>query len=157
MLRQLTMTPSSLPFISRRLGVWLLAGALLAATLALAVPLFVRLASASNSTARVHLPARIDAFTERDGLAYPLHWLLGTVFNLTPGTAEAAGIQWMKSAAHARSPDEMATAVQGLMAAHTRAGNPAAFDGRVCWAANRQDPRIYEALVGAGLSCVAPR
>jgi hypothetical protein len=149
---------------ARRLILSLLFGILGAATLAVTGPLFVRLASSTNSTARVQLPSRIESFTERDDLAYPFHRALGIVFGLAPATAEAAAVQWLKAASHARSPDEMARAVRGMMQARDRAGDPATVTARLCTVTEWMptvtvwdDTRALQAIRGAGVVCRSPR
>jgi hypothetical protein len=134
---------------------WLLTGTLGTTALALAAAFFVKLASAPNATVWLHLPAWIDALTERNDVAYPLHAMLGTGFNLTPGTAAAAGIQWMKAANHARSPHEMAAAVRGISTARGFAPYPTALDVRIAAVAKRQDPRVRQVMHAAGLTCGA--
>jgi hypothetical protein len=140
-----------------RLGSWLIAGTIATAGLALVSVLFVKLASSPNSTERLHLPARIDAFTQQDGLAYPLHAALGTAFNLLPGTAEAAGIQWLKAADHVGSPVEMASVARGITRARDRATDPVAFTQHLCAVADTKNPRVQQALGAAELSCGARR
>jgi hypothetical protein len=74
----------------------------------------------------------LTALKSRDELAYPAHTLLGTLLNDRGCSPTAAGLQWIKAGAHARTEHEVAAAGQGLAVARTRASQTEAFDAALC-------------------------
>jgi hypothetical protein len=76
----------------------------------------------------VTLPHPLQAIKKRDDVAYPVHATLGAILNLTGGLPLAAGYQWIKAAAHARSRGELSRAADGLARARRRSRPKDRFD-----------------------------
>jgi hypothetical protein len=103
----------------------------------------------------VRLPRPLQAIKERDGIAYPLHAILGAALNLTGGLPLAAGYQWIKAAAHARSTAELERAASGLARARNRSRLEDDFDGALCaYLGGGFHRRQARAMSMAGLRCL---
>ena len=134
----------------------LAAGAVLALALALVVP-YGQLACREpiDVSGTTRLPAWLVAIKERDELAYPAHAIVGAVLTQAGCSPIAAGLQWLKAGAHARTEQEIMTAEQGLSVARARADPTETFDARLCaymvdGYANAQQEAVTR---GAGLRC----
>ena len=90
------------------------------------------LAAQGDVTGRLGLPAAAERFLQRDSVAYPLHAALGALLNRLGGPPTAAGVQWLKAAAHAASDAQLERAVQGIGEAAARDGDGARVRAAVC-------------------------
>ena len=90
------------------------------------------LAAQGDVTGRLGLPAAAERFLQRDSVAYPLHAALGATLNGLGGPPTAAGVQWLKAAAHAVSDAQLERAVQGVGEAAARDGDGARVRAAVC-------------------------
>ncbi len=90
------------------------------------------LTAQGDVTGRLGLPAAAEQFLQRDSVAYPLHAALGATLNLLGGPPTAAGVQWLKAAAHAVSDAQLERAVQGIGEAAARDGDGARVRAAVC-------------------------
>jgi hypothetical protein len=95
-------------------------------------------------------------------VAYPVHAMLGAVLNQVGAASPAAEIQWVKAAAHARSPEEVDRAARGVIAASRRSGiEPQPYGLRraplvieLCAAVLRsEDPAQLAVLHSHGVRC----
>ena len=99
----------------------------------LVVAVLVRMLTAQGDvTGRLGLPAAAEQFLQRDDVAYPLHAALGAALNRLGGPPTAAGVQWLKAAAHAVSDAQLERAVQGIGEAAARDGDGARVRAAVC-------------------------
>ena len=105
-----------------------------------------------------HLPRWLSTVKERDEIAYPAHVALGTLLNRLHGPP-AAGLQWVKAAAHARSPTEVERVGRGLATTRRRSDSPDHLEQTLCSyvAQGRTRPQQWTALAQTGLSCAASR
>ena len=78
------------------------------------------------------LPRWLSTVKERDEIAYPAHVALGTLLNRLHGPPAAAGLQWVKAAAHARSPTEVERVVRGLATTRRRSESPDHLEQTLC-------------------------
>jgi hypothetical protein len=101
------------------------------------------------------LPAWLVALKERDAFAYPAHDLMGRLLNDAGCSPVAAGLQWIKAGAHARTEQEATQVEHGLSAARSRDSQPATFDAILCaYLANGFANPQQEAIIQrAGLAC----
>lgn len=107
------------------------------------------------------LPDWLVNLKERDEIAFPLHAWLGAGLVRLGCEPTAAGLQWVKAAAHARSADDLDQAVAGLIAARANAGagpsggSPDRFEAEVCGylTGGSVGPNQAAALARAGLDC----
>jgi hypothetical protein len=83
-----------------------------------------------SGTTRV--PGWFSTLKNRDEIAYPAHAMLGDLLNRTSCSPLAAGLQWLKASAHARTEQDVAVAGQGLVTARGRAAQAEAFDAALC-------------------------
>jgi hypothetical protein len=116
------------PLAGRRLAARTLAVAALVALLLLVVALRQPL----DVGARLPMPAWLDRLLDRDEVAYPLHLALGTVLETLRFPPEAAGLQWLKGAAHARTAPEAERLGDGLARTRRRSGDPDGLDAALC-------------------------
>jgi hypothetical protein len=116
------------PLAGRRLAARTLAiavaVALLLFALALRQPLDVRV--------NLPIPAWLDRLLDRDEVAYPVHLALGTALETLRFPPEAAGLQWLKGAAHARTAAEAERLGAGLARTRQRSGDPDRIDEALC-------------------------
>jgi len=75
----------------------------------------------------VALPDVIIRIKDRDEIAYPAHATLATILAVIRGAPVAVGLQWLKAAAHARTPAERERAIRGLQASRLRSRDPEEF------------------------------
>jgi hypothetical protein len=101
------------------------------------------------------LPAWLVALKEQDAFAYPAHELIGTLLNNAGCSPVAAGLQWIKAGAHARTEQQATQAERGLSVARSRDSQPTTFDAILCaYLANGFANPQQEAITQqAGLSC----
>ena len=90
------------------------------------------LTAQGDVTGRLGFPAAAEQFLQRDSVAYPLHATLGAVLNHLGGPPTAAGVQWLKAAAHAESDAQFERTVQGIGDAAARDGDGARVRAAVC-------------------------
>jgi hypothetical protein len=91
-----------------------------------------------------------------DRLAYPAHAALGTGLNVLHGPPRAAAIQWIKAAAHARSPADTEQAGRGLAEAAWRAPADDPIERALCLdVIGGRSPQQLAAVQAAGLRCDA--
>lgn len=94
--------------------------------------LFRVLTAQGDVTKRLGLPAPADEFLQRDEVAYPVHATLGAFLNRLGGSPEAAGVQWLKAAAHATTDAQLERAVHGIGEAAAQDGDGARVRAAVC-------------------------
>lgn len=142
------------PKTMRALLVFALVVALLAPASALAAQ---RLCTAPLDVSGTRdIPAWVRPVKENDAIAYPAHVLLGTVLQATGCTPAATAVQWLKAAAHARTPDEVAQAAAGIREARARGDLTTEADRqRLCAYVRGPDvrPEQRAALAQADLNC----
>jgi hypothetical protein len=92
------------------------------------------------------LPSRLP-----NALAYPTHAALGGVFRILSPSRSAN--QWLKAASHARSPDDVRRAGDGIAAALRRSPPLDHLDLDVCTVAAQGSPGVQAAVRQAGLAC----
>jgi hypothetical protein len=129
---------------------------LLAATFVIVVSIVGVLAASQprDFTGRLPLPNWLEAFMRRDGVAYRAHAVLGRTLNTLRGPPVAAGVQWLKAVAHARSDAEIAEAAHGIALARARGGDSQGLETVLCAALDdERRGRQLAAMVRAGLSC----
>lgn len=80
----------------------------------------------------LEVPGPVRSLVKRDGIAYPVHMALGGIILATGGDPAAAGVQWFKAAAHARSAEEVVTTASRLAESRTQSRDPTAFDQVIC-------------------------
>lgn len=109
---------------------------------------------------RVPLPHWLRPYTQVDALNYRIHATLGIVFEDLGAPAGATASEWFKGAYHARTPAQMATAANGLIAVQQRSSTdqveamlcPALRSERREGVPARVDRQV-QVLAMAGLSC----
>lgn len=102
------------------------------------------------------LPAWVRPVKESDAFAYPAHVAVASLLEAAGCSPSATAVQWLKAAAHARTPAEAAAAANGLRLARERGDLTSADDQRrlctyVRLAAARPEQRA--ALAQADLRC----
>ena len=113
--------------------------------------LLLRLLTAQGDvTGRLALPAVADEHLQLDEVAYPAHATLGAFLNHFGASPEAAGVQWLKAAAHATTDAQLERAVLGIGEAIARDGDGARVRAAVCQRLKRildrrppQDPAAW--------------
>ena len=80
-----------------------------------------RYADGADLSKLLHVPLWLDAVLANDRVAFPLHVLLGRLLNRLDAPPRAAGLEWLKAAAHARSEHALEIVVQGLVSTGRRA------------------------------------
>lgn len=75
----------------------------------------------------MYLPRLVKIIKDRNEVAYPAHVILATILEATGGSPTAAGLQWLKAAAHARSDAELIRAARGLENAQRRCPDSGEF------------------------------
>lgn len=106
------------------------------------------------------LPAWVRAVKERDEIAFPAHLLLARSLTTLGCSPEAIALQWIKAAAHARTPEDLATTRDGLRSTTSPAGVATRVADDLCrrlgsrYASQAQQATVEE----AGIDCqgVAP-
>ncbi len=100
---------------------------------------------------------RLHHVEQRDGLAYPFHAAMGTLFSRTPLSPAVAGLHWMKAAAHARSDAELQMAAAGIEAARERESPQGELEANLCASLARGavNSRQVAALARTDLPCAA--
>jgi hypothetical protein len=78
-------------------------------------------AEGADLSSQLHLPRWIEAVLSHDRVAYPLHAVIGSALNGADGPPSAAGLEWLKAAAHARSEGAIERVARGLILARQRA------------------------------------
>src|SRR4051794_33975044 len=104
-------------------------------TLSLVVPLLAlhRLCEQPlDVSGNTRLPEWLMEVKERDEFAYPLHVALGTMLCWIRCEPTASGVQWLKAAAHARTPEDVARAAAGLRQASQRFTTPQVLADQLC-------------------------
>ena len=139
--------------LSKRMG-WRAGVLIMFATLALLIPAHVR-AQLVDASGVTHVASWLAAVKEVDEVAFAAHAALGRSFCLLACDPAASGLQWLKAAAHARTPAQAARASEGLQKAAERIGSAQALADRLCrfvadGYANRNQQQIVEE---AGLTC----
>jgi hypothetical protein len=142
----------------RLLGRVLLAVAvaiILLATTGLVAIVLVLASEPVDVTRSRQIPAWLERQSRRDALAYPIHSALGTAFNAVGGSPLAAGVQWFKAAAHARTADEVERAAHGISIARERDAADRTIDATLCAANVRSGAYATQvaAMGQAGLPC----
>ncbi len=104
------------------------------------------------------VPTWLSALKQHDGIAFPVHAALGTVLSMLNCDPAASGLQWLKAAAHARSPAEIALTSRGLRDAAQRLGSSQAPTDRLCSFVTRgyAGTSQRQAVEQAGLVCPSP-
>src|SRR5262249_50725188 len=78
------------------------------------------------------LPGWLTGPKARDEVAYPAHLALGEVLTRLGCHPTAAGLQWLKAGAHARSTAEVKQVATGLAAARQRSRAPEELARTLC-------------------------
>jgi hypothetical protein len=106
-----------------------------------------------NATSSIDLPPWLESLTERNGVAFPAHAAVGTVFeklNLSPA---ATSLQWFKAAAHARSESELEQAAHGISAALARDCDDSRAARTLCLLQPLGNPAQRQLAQGLNLPC----
>jgi hypothetical protein len=77
-------------------------------------------------------PPVVTSAKGNDAIAYPAHVALATTLEAFRCSATATGLQWLKAAAHARSPAEVEQVASGLVAARQRSGTDDQLRSALC-------------------------
>ena len=105
----------------------------LAIVLVLGIATVVRICAVPLDMSGTAQPASLVADAKgNDAIAYPAHVALATTLEAFRCSATAAGLQWLKAAAHARSAAEVARAVSGLAAARERSSEEEPVQTALC-------------------------
>ena len=100
------------------------------------------------------LPDWIVTLKQRDDVAYPAHRALATALEALHYPREAAALQWLKAATHARDADERTRAVEGLARLRSGAASAQEFDATICsYILGGGRGRDAAAAARAGLRC----
>jgi len=104
------------------------------------------------------LPDWLTVLKERDELAFPAHAALGNILTVLGCSPAASGLQWLKAAAHARTPPEITLASDGLLAVAEHFGSSQALSVVLCpfVAGGYARPSQQQAAERAGLVCSLP-
>jgi hypothetical protein len=104
------------------------------------------------------VPAWLSTFKQRDEIAFPVHAALGNVLSALDCDPLVSGLQWLKAAAHARSPAEIALTSSGLQNAAQRLGSSQALADRLCRFVARgyAGANQREVAEQAGVVCISP-
>lgn len=102
------------------------------------------------------VPSMVDDWKKQDGLAYPVHILLGRILNQAGCSPVAAGLQWIKAGAHVRTDLEVREVARGLAATRDRSDRAGNLDVTLCSFVARgfARPQQEAAMRQAGLRCV---
>jgi hypothetical protein len=100
--------------------------------------------------------AAADGFLSATGLAFGAHAAAGWILSEGGCDGTAVGLQWVKAAWHAQTPEQEALAVEGLeLAAHLAGGNRRLQADLCPLVGTNLNPSQVRALRRAGLTCEA--
>jgi hypothetical protein len=90
-----------------------------------------------------------------DTLGYAAHTAVATALAALGCSPEAAGLQWLKAAAHAQSNEEITRVAAGLAGERQRSESAETFDTALCVyvAAGFASRQQAEAVTAAGMRC----
>ena len=83
------------------------------------------LLTSTDMTETLGVPRSVDRYLQRDRVAYPVHATLGWGFERLGVPPQAAALQWVKAAFHARSDAQLDQTARGLADALARDGDGA--------------------------------
>jgi hypothetical protein len=100
-------------------------------------------------------PAPVLAIIKRDGFAYRAHAALALVIERADGDPVAAGVQWVKAGAHARTNGDLKRVTHGLLTAQQHSSDPLTLESTLCaYVENGHWTGLQrEAFDSAGLKC----
>ena len=104
------------------------------------------------------IPEPVLAIVKRDGFAFRAHAALAVLIERTQGASAAAGVQWVKAAAHGRTDGDLERVTRGLKTARLRSDDSLTLQATLCayvenghWSSMQR-----QAFDGAGLQCPLP-
>lgn len=142
---------------SRSGGRWLVLPFLLVPAIVALLGLLLLVMTSADMSETLGVPRSVDRLLQRDGVAYPAHATMASVFEVLGLPPEVTALQWVKAAYHAQSEDRLDRAVRGLEAAIARDGDGARVREAVCpVAVSKRDigaARVARAVARSGLRC----
>jgi hypothetical protein len=103
----------------------------------------------------VHAPRALTSIIKRDGIAFHAHALLASFIEHSSGDPAAAGVQWVKAAAHARTTDDLQQVIEGLRWGRDHSADRESFQSTICSfvEGNYWSGLQREAFTELGLNC----
>lgn len=105
----------------------------------------------------IEAPPVVTTVKSQDDFAYVAHTALASMLGTLHCSPLATAVQWLKAAAHARSPAEVRQTASGLVATRTRDGPSDDFQRALCMflAGRSVSPAQALALAEAGITCAS--